>query len=279
MSETLLNAWMVTWPLLAKFVFPVYAIGWVLERFALAEQRQPWQHLGFNVVFTVWYLYLTQLLVPPLMQLTQPWILAAGGGLITIVLGDSLPEQLLRGLLFFFVYDFFYYWWHRAQHQSLLWPQHKLHHSEQSMNVTTGNRHHWLEEPMRVFVVLLPMSVLFSIQPPTIVWLWTIFMLWGYFVHMNIRLELGWLTPVLAGPQYHRLHHSFQPEHIDRNFAAFFPILDVIFGTYTAPKRGEFPATGLSDGETLNHWWLSSVSPFRDWRRRLKPSGSRQTSN
>jgi len=278
--DLILNAWSQTWPLLLKFVFPVYLFGWLLERFAPAERTQPWTHLAFNVLYTVLYLWLTHLLVPPLMAITQPWIQSSGAGMVQVVLGDSFAEQLLRGLLFFFVYDFFYYWWHRAQHTTFFWAQHKLHHAETSINVTTGNRHHWLEEPIRVFAILLPMSVLFAIQPPTIVWLWTGFMLWGYFVHMNIRLELGWLTPVLAGPQYHRLHHSFQAEHIDRNFAAFFPIWDVLFRTYVAPKPGEFPRTGLHDGEQLNHWLWSSASPFRDWTKaalpKPKPSGSRQ---
>jgi len=279
MSASLLAAFMVTWPLLLKFVLPVYAIGLLIERFVPAERRQPWRGMAFNVGYTALYLFLIQLLVPPLSQWTQPWIHAAGGGWIKLVLGDSLPEQVLRGLLFFLVFDFFYYWWHRAQHSSWLWPLHKLHHAEQSMNVTTGNRHHWLEEPFRVFVVLLPMSLLFSIQPPTIAWIWTIFMLWGYFVHMNIRLELGVLTPMFAGPQYHRLHHSFAPAHIDKNFAAFFPVWDLVFGTYVAPQKGEFPPTGLSDGENLNSWWLSSVSPFRDWFKKIRPSGSQRKTN
>jgi sterol desaturase/sphingolipid hydroxylase (fatty acid hydroxylase superfamily) len=279
MSQLLIDAGLRTWPLLWQFVLPVYAIGLLLERICPAQPRQPWRHVGFNLWWTVLFLYLTQLLVPPLMALTQPWIVAAGGGWLKVSLGDSLPEQIARGLLFFLVYDFFYYWWHRAQHGRLLWPQHKLHHAEQSINVTTGNRHHWLEEPIRVFAILLPMGVVASIPPPTIVWLWTIFMLWGYFVHLNVRLNLGWLTPVFAGPQYHRLHHSFQPEHIDRNFAAFFPLWDIVFGTYVAPKKNEYPPTGLSDGETLNHWWTSSASPFRDWLRFLKPSGPQRTSS
>ena len=62
-------------------------------------------------------------------------------------------------LRFVFVIDFLYYWFHRLQHvSSVLWAQHQVHHSEQSLNITTNNRHHWLEELLRVFLILLPLA-------------------------------------------------------------------------------------------------------------------------
>jgi sterol desaturase/sphingolipid hydroxylase (fatty acid hydroxylase superfamily) len=57
-------------------------------------------------------------------------------------------------------------------------------------------------------------------------------------------VAFGAATPLLAGPQWHRIHHSTQPEHANRNFAAFFPFLDTLFGTYYAPRAGEYPPTG-----------------------------------
>src|SRR5258706_15193675 len=105
---------------------------------------------------------------------------------------------------------------------------------------------------MRVFVVLLPIGLLFDQQPVTIGWLWSGLLLWGYFIHLNLRLPLGPLTPVLGGPHLHRIHHSRLPEHQDKNFAAFFPIFDLLFGTYYPPSRAEYPATGLINGEQLN---------------------------
>ena len=42
----------------------------------------------------------------------------------------------------------------------------------------------------------------------------------------------------------HCIHHSILDEHKDKNFAQFFPFIDVIFGTYFAPIKNEFPATG-----------------------------------
>jgi sterol desaturase/sphingolipid hydroxylase (fatty acid hydroxylase superfamily) len=266
MTEYAVNAMLTTWAQV-KLVFVVYGAGLLLERLSPAQRGQPLRHIAFNLFYTVVFLGMTNLLVPPLRGITTPWI-ASFGGLIKIDLPATVPWQVLQALLFLFAYDFFYYWFHRAQHTfGWLWAQHRLHHSEASLNVTTGNRHHWLEEPIRVFVVLLPFWLLLDIQLPPISWIATGVMLWGYFIHMNLRLGFGPLTPVFGGPQLHRLHHSIEPQHYDRNFAAFFPIWDILFGTYCAPKRGEYPRTGLVEGELLNSTWRSSVSPFVDWWR------------
>jgi sterol desaturase/sphingolipid hydroxylase (fatty acid hydroxylase superfamily) len=258
------NALAVTWTEL-RFVAVVYCIGLALESLLPAEAEQPLGNIGFNLIYTAIFLSLTNLLVPPLQTLVKP-LVATFGLAWPIAFPDHFAGQLLQGLAFLFIYDFFYYWFHRAQHElPFLWAQHKLHHSDVSLNITTGNRHHWLEEPMRVFVVLLPIALLFDQKPVTIGWLWTTLLLWGYFIHLNLRLELGPLTPVFCGPQVHRIHHSNKPEDFDRNYAAFFPIFDIVFGSYKAPRRGEFPTTGLGDGENLNGLVRSSLAPFRSW--------------
>jgi len=86
-------------------------------------------------------------------------------------------------------------------------------------------------------------------------------------VHLNVRVPFGPLTPVIAGPQLHRLHHSLEPGHTDINFSAFFPIWDVLFGTYVRPKPGEWPETGTHDHADLNRLDRALFSPFSDWWR------------
>jgi sterol desaturase/sphingolipid hydroxylase (fatty acid hydroxylase superfamily) len=258
-----------TWTTL-KLVLVVYAVGLLLERLRPAQKRQPWRHAAFNIAYSLPFVFLTQLLVPPLAAITQPWI-AQHGGLLPIAMPDGFGWQLLQGLLFFLIFDFFYYWLHRSQHRfGWFWSQHKLHHSEMSVNVTTGQRHHFLEEPIRVFVVFLPMGMLFDIKPVNIAWLWSALLLWGYVIHLNLRVPFGPLTPVIAGPQLHRLHHSIEPGHTDINFAAFFPVWDVIFGTYVRPGRDEWPETGTHDRADLNGFGRAMLSPFGDWWRMLR---------
>ncbi len=153
-----------------------------------------------------------------------------------------------------FLYDFFAYWLHRIEHSvPLLWRMHKLHHEEEHMNVTTTNRHHPLEAVLRVPFVMLPLVTLFSISR-LVLWLFGVSLgvLLPSFSHMNLKLELGRFTSFLTGPQLHRLHHSSEERHFDKNFANIFPLWDLLFGTYVAPEKGEFPPTGLKSAGTLN---------------------------
>jgi sterol desaturase/sphingolipid hydroxylase (fatty acid hydroxylase superfamily) len=270
------NALNTTWQLL-WIVYPIFIGGLVLERIFPAERGQPWKHIGFNFLYAPVFFLLTSLALPPLHAITAPWIQSAGGWM-PVRLPDSPWGLVALGLVYMAIYDFFYYWFHRAQHTfKPLWAQHKLHHSDVSLNVSTSGRHHWLEEPLRVFLMMLPMAIIFDVTAPQAGWIATALLLWPFFIHLNVRLPLGPLTPVLGGPQLHRIHHSREPQHHDRNYAAFFPIWDILFGTYCAPKRGEYPRTGLDSGEDLNTWRGALFSPFGEvWRmlRRPRPTAS-----
>ena len=68
--------------------------------------------------------------------------------------------------------------------------------------------------------------------------------------------------PFFVGPQYHRMHHSLQTQHLDKNFALFFPLRDIFFGTYYRPKKGEFPSTGWTTRETFTNPWSAIAYSF-----------------
>lgn len=248
-------------------VYPIIFGGLLLERIFPAERGQPLRNIGFNLLYAPVFLVISSLTLPPLHRITAPWI-AAHGGWVPITLADSIWGMLAQGIAYIAIYDFFYYWFHRAQHTfKPLWAQHKLHHSDVSLNISSSIRHHWLEEPLRVFLMMLPMAMVFDVTAPEVRWIALPVLLWPFFIHLNVRLPLGPLTPVFAGPQLHRIHHSLEPAHHDRNYAAFVPVWDFLFGTYCPPKPGEYPRTGLDTGENLNTLPRALFSPFRDvWR-------------
>jgi len=191
---------------------------------------------------------------------------------LTLVGIDPVSKFVLA-FVPFFVYDFFYYWFHRSQHAwPWLWQVHRLHHSEHCLNVTTNNRHHWLEEFFRAFFIFLPMNWLISIAPVYSVVAAALIRQWSSFFHANIRVSLGPLTGVFTGPQYHRIHHSIEFRHLGRNYAAFFPVWDWVFGTYWRPAKGEWPESGLP--ETNGVWGFKEVvfSPFVGWWQRFAGS-------
>lgn len=265
LHESIIAAWQQF-----QFACVVVCIALALESLFPAQKAQPLRNIAFNIAYAWFFFFFAHLLSPLLDPLTRPVIEALKVG-IPIAFPDGVFGQLLQVLAFYFVFDFFYYWLHRSQHAiPWLWAQHRLHHSDEALNATTANRHHWLEVPLHGLAIWLPLGILFQQKAVTIGWLWAVFLLWGYFIHMNVRVQLGPLTPVIAGPQLHRIHHSLAPEHHDKNFAASFPIFDILFGTYCAPRRGEFPPTGLADGEDLNGLVRANLAPFTSWWRSIR---------
>jgi sterol desaturase/sphingolipid hydroxylase (fatty acid hydroxylase superfamily) len=246
----------------------IYVGFLVLERVRPAEREQDRGAILFN--FRWWFLYsaLTALLMYWVFGAITPGVQRwAGGPLLSVPRSSTWASLIGQSLAFYLVFDFFYYWFHRTQHAvPMLWRLHRLHHTERALNVTTTQRHHWLEEPLRVFFISVPMALLIDVQRAQAGWLGFTWMLWGFFIHSNLRLHLGALAHVFVGPQAHRIHHSLLSVHEGRNYGAFFPIWDIVFRTYWRPAPGEFPPTGLIDVEPPRRLIDASLDPLLEWR-------------
>lgn len=238
-------------------------IFYLLEALAPAETKQALSKRLFNLAYypaiLVVLLAVNFALGPVLARLLQ----TTGGGLLPKFM--STPRgflgQLLFALSFALVWDVWQYWVHRAQHAwPALWETHKFHHSETALNSSTQARHH-LAHHLLMLLLYFPVLVLFGVLSPHAIAAFAMFRLWGFVNHANIRLHLGGLTPIVAGPQWHRIHHSTHAEHLDRNFATFFPFIDLLFGTYYAPQREEYPPTGLSGQEPAEDFREATFEP------------------
>jgi sterol desaturase/sphingolipid hydroxylase (fatty acid hydroxylase superfamily) len=242
--------------------------------FALLERRFPAQtcqgrkgrarNVGYGVIFVVAGLAASSAILA-VYPIDPP--LRAGQASLLSSLGSCL------GMLF--VMDACFYAYHRAQHRfPILWAIHELHHADAELNVTTSLRTYWLEGPLQFLVVSLPALFLIGVDPFAIAifpFVSTVVLL---FSHANLRLRLGWLTPIVVGPQLHRLHHSDLPKHQDRNFAQIFPILDVVFGTYRPPRPDEFPTTGTPTLASDAPVGAVLVRPFRLAARAVRPQAA-----
>ena len=167
--------------------------------------------------------------------------------------------------------DFLYYWYHRAQHVfSWLWPIHELHHSDAQMNITTSYRTYWLDIVVQQALIVCPTVIFFGSMGPKhayiMPFLTTFFLM---FAHSNLRLNLGFMTPIICGPQIHRVHHSISMQHRDKNFAQFFPFIDKLFGTYYKPGVNEYPATGVKEMNTNIGYIATFIRPFQTWFKQL----------
>jgi sterol desaturase/sphingolipid hydroxylase (fatty acid hydroxylase superfamily) len=161
---------------------------------------------------------------------------------------------LVSLLLYLVLFDAVDYAMHRAQHHFDWWWQlHALHHSQRQMTLWTDNRNHLLDDLIRDSA-FVGVALLVGIAPTQFVAVVALTQLIESLSHANVRLSFGpWLSRVLVGPQYHRLHHRIGIGHESagagslggHNFAVLFPLWDLLFRT--ARFDGRYEPTGIRD--------------------------------
>lgn len=148
---------------------------------------------------------------------------------------DKAWVSLIIYLLLFDAVDYFY---HRAQHRfGWLWALHAVHHSQRQMTVWSDDRNHLLDDMLRDVLVVF-VSQLVGVPPAQFVVVVAITQLAQSLSHANLRMHFGALGErLLVSPRFHRHHHSIAydastPGPVGGyNFAALFPIWDVMFRT------------------------------------------------
>jgi sterol desaturase/sphingolipid hydroxylase (fatty acid hydroxylase superfamily) len=171
------------------------------------------------------------------------WPQWMGGSLIH---AGELPFWI--GLpLFVLIRDFTEWLFHYAQHRlPWLWAMHSLHHSDPEMTALTTNRHFWGDRLIKSLTIW-PLATMLVVPNDQMFQIYMVISLYNYFIHANLKVDLGRWSWLVNVPAYHRQHHSRLVEHYDTNFAALFPVFDVIFGTYRRPDG--WPPCGLDEGK------------------------------
>jgi sterol desaturase/sphingolipid hydroxylase (fatty acid hydroxylase superfamily) len=245
----------------------------VLERLCSAvrqPQSERWVNNVYLPVSLAWICALQASISPSLSRLVN----LAGGGLLSQILPPrpSLPVEIAISIVFAVAWDVWQYWVHRWQHASpILWQIHKLHHSDPNVTSSTQARNHPLNY---VYFILcyIPVLLVFGVVAPHSIAAVLMFRVWGFVNHANVRISFGRLTGIITGPQWHRIHHSVQAEHVDKNFAAYFPFIDRLFGTYYRPAPGEYPQTGLINEEPEPFMRAVTIAPVVAWYQTIRLS-------
>ena len=228
----------------------IAAIMWCVERLfpretvSFASQVRSltfWIFAGLGTATAItFYGYLHQFLQPhPLFIIPlNRWL--AGSSLHWSV-------YIVGPLLGIILYDFFGYWLHRAQHK-WLWRLHSIHHSIEELS-GINSYFHWTEQFFRIAFISLPAAYLVGIDTvKTVFAIEALVALQGYYLHSPNRLHLGpILRRVVADNRFHRVHHSVEPHHFDKNFGAGTSIWDQLFGTAYFPAKDEWPRVGVAD--------------------------------
>ncbi len=152
-------------------------------------------------------------------------------------------STILSIIITFLVLDFFGGWLvHITEHKvKWMWRFHVVHHADNSVDVTTGLRHHPVESVLRglfflagVIVAGAPMYAVMIFQ--------TLLVLATQFTHANISLPPWldkWLSFVLVSPNMHKVHHHYKQPFTDSNYGAVLSVWDRLLGTFMQLAPGK----------------------------------------
>ncbi len=148
-------------------------------------------------------------------------------------------------VLLLLITDVANYLFHRMMHSTKpLWVFHAVHHAQFRASPMLQNRGHLVDQGLFFFFVL-PIVMAIVGAPPAVYFSYlAIDQFWDYFIHSDIKVNLGPLKYIISTPQYHRIHHSLERRHFDKNFGTRLIIWDYLFGTLH-PCFDEYPEIGI----------------------------------
>ena len=154
--------------------------------------------------------------------------------------------KVSRVILSYVLGDFLAWFHHFMRHKvKTFWAFHTIHHSQREINFFSDERFHIMEHVISsslVFIPALMFQINFSFIPALV-----FFHEWyKHIYHANLKTHYGFLKYFMVTPQSHRIHHSVEPRHRDKNFGVIFSVWDRLFGTQYE-NYDEYPETGIAD--------------------------------
>lgn len=127
--------------------------------------------------------------------------------------------------------DFMRYWAHRIGHESRFWwATHVTHHSSKKYNLSVSFRLGWTQYIKIIFF----MPVMMLGFDPVIFFIAHQFeVLYQFWIHSSYIDKLPKVIEyIFTTPSHHRVHHSTNPQYMDKNYGSTFIIWDRMFGTF-----------------------------------------------
>ncbi len=206
---------------------------WVLEgviplfQFAYNKVR----HAGINLLFT-FFAAVIGFGLAGVLYFTSYWVTTNEFGLLQIMEMPLWLKIIIGVMLLDFIGAWLVHW---VEHKiKWMWKFHLIHHTDTTVDVTTGLRHHPGEILFRigftimgVFLVGVPIGIVMLYQSLSV--------LFAHITHANINMPkkidraLSW---VFVTPNMHKIHHHYTQPLTDTNYGNIFAIWDRIFGTF-----------------------------------------------
>jgi sterol desaturase/sphingolipid hydroxylase (fatty acid hydroxylase superfamily) len=160
-----------------------------------------------------------------------------------------------------------HYLFHRI---NLIWPIHRMHHTDLDFDVTTGIRFHPAEIIPSTFYKA-GIVLLFGINPWPAAIFEVLLNAFSQFTHANVKMPPRFekiFRFVFVTPDMHRVHHSTDRREHNQNFGFCFSLWDRICHTYLAQpslphETMEIGVKDFRDPKRLGFWRLLG-QPFRN---------------
>jgi sterol desaturase/sphingolipid hydroxylase (fatty acid hydroxylase superfamily) len=252
----------------AAIRFGIFAAA--LAVFALAEAAFPVRQRNFprisrwpaNLLMTAANTAVLRFLFPLLAVGAAVWAQARGIGLLHAL---PFPAAFAAGLI---LLDAIIYAQHWAMHRfAILWRQHRVHHTDRDVDVTTSLRFHPGEIALSMGLKMAAVVAL-GMPPEAVVVFEVVLNAMAMFNHANWKLPAAVdrvLRAIVVTPDMHRIHHSLKRDETDSNYGFNLSLWDRLFRTYRpAASRPQFPL-GLESYQTVmpNNFLYIIMLPFR----------------
>lgn len=147
-------------------------------------------------------------------------------------------------IITFFAVELAYYLAHRYNHHvNIGWATHIMHHAPTKYNLTMGYRLGITRILSLSWLIFLPLIVL-GCHPNDVLLILGVTLLYQFFIHTELFPQIGFLDKIFNTPSCHRVHHSSNREHYNKNLGGITMLFDHLFGTYHA----EGDRTGMKYG-------------------------------
>jgi sterol desaturase/sphingolipid hydroxylase (fatty acid hydroxylase superfamily) len=240
------------------------ALFWCWETWQpfFGHRKCRWRHAGHNLAVAVINTVTLAVLFGSVTLMVATWTEQNEFGLLNH-LGFAGPVRFVLALV---LLDGWMYVWHRANHAiPLLWRFHRMHHSDQHMDVTTATRFH-LGEQVASSLLRLGLIPLLGFE----VWILAVYdgLLIGIIMFHHADISIGrwdrWLRLLIVTPFMHKVHHSDWRPETDSNYSSVLSIWDRIAGTLrmrSEPKTIVFGLEEFTD-PSWQTWWGMWKTPF-----------------
>ncbi|MGI9290690.1 MAG: sterol desaturase family protein [Gammaproteobacteria bacterium] len=254
-------------------LFRLAAFAGCFAVFAIAEALAPKRERSIDMLIrwpgNLGISLLNTLLIRLIFPLAAVGFAAAneGPGLLGLLGISGTPAVIIAVVLL----DLIIYAQHVMFHRvPFLWRLHKMHHSDNDLDVTSGFRFH----PVEILLsMLIKLGAIWLLGAPAVAVLLfeVILSSSSLFNHANIRLPKSidaLLRILIVTPDMHRVHHSVLQDETNRNFGFNLSVWDRLFGTYqNQPEHGHAGMTiGLQETQSIEEQRIDKMLtlPFRD---------------